>query len=779
MSEQQPVAGLPRPVIFGAVLTVALAAGALLGKAAILSWVALVPLGVGLAVWMARRGADTPSAASDGPARRIPPESVSADEMERANQGLRQQVHDLTMMREIMLAMGATFDRAQILDQMIRALTQLLHFDRGLVLVVDDKEHAVVFGAYSHVAPDDTSQAMLRQVRFDLTEMAFDSLFGTWSRGEPVMVTDPDLYAESRLTWAMTVLDMHQFYSVPLMLGTRFRGVVIADNSVSGAPISEEQQSLLHSLAAAGAVTLENAQLYQMTDEQLERTVDELTILSRIDRELNDALSVDRVLNLTVDWLLRFSGGQAAAVALVEPGHRLRYVTAYGYEPEQWARMCQVSDADDGGIAGRVARSGQPERLGVLPEGCEGFLPDTRSQMAVPVTRESRVVAVLIVESSRTSAFTESSENFALRLAARAAAAIENSRLFDETLRERRKLEIILGSTADAVIVVGDDGRLVLVNQAAMRVFNLPPKEDYAGKPFVELFAGSPLLRVYQRARAVGERTVGEVVVDDKRVFHASVDPTEQVGWSIVLHDVTPFKEIDQIKNELLATTSHDLKNPLGSILGYVDLITMTNALNPQGLEYTRRVQRAVHHMRNLIDDLLDMARIESGIRLNVVEVDLCILARDVVQRFELDLKNKQISLDVQVPETLPPVYGDERRLAQILGNLVSNAIKYTPSHGRVVVRAERRSDYFYVAVQDNGLGISPDDQAHIFSRFYRVRTPETQNIEGTGLGLAITKSLVEIHGGQVGLESRLGEGSTFYFTLPVTPPPLEQVPAS
>jgi signal transduction histidine kinase len=129
------------------------------------------------------------------------------------------------------------------------------------------------------------------------------------------------------------------------------------------------------------------------------------------------------------------------------------------------------------------------------------------------------------------------------------------------------------------------------------------------------------------------------------------------------------------------------------------------------------------------------------------------------------------MTLDVQIPSDMPLVPADEGRLRQIISNLISNAIKYTPPEGRVCVRAESLGQAAKVAIQDNGLGIGPEDQAHIFTRFYRVRTPETESIDGTGLGLSIVKSLVERHGGQIGLESRLGEGSTFFFTLPLTLP--------
>ncbi|HEX2978972.1 MAG TPA: ATP-binding protein, partial [Anaerolineaceae bacterium] len=421
------------------------------------------------------------------------------------------------------------------------------------------------------------------------------------------------------------------------------------------------------------------------------------------------------------------------------------------------------------GVVGRVARRGVQEI--VLDVAADPdyvpVIPGIVSQLVVPVTREDRVIAVISLVSRQVSGFAQANLEFVSRLAARAAIAIDNAHLFDETCRERQKLELILSSTVDAVIVVGFDGHLLLVNQAALSAFHLNPKTRYLGQPFLTVFLDSPLMRLYERALTLPDGLSEELVLPEERTFHISILPTPQVGWSIVMHDVTPFKKTEQLKNELVATTSHDLKNPLGAILGYVDLIQMTNKLNEQGLEYVRRAQRSVSHMRNLIDDLLDMARIESGITLRLSKVSLGDLAAKTLENFALQINTKKMAVEMEIQPDLPVVCADQGRLGQIMANLISNAIKYTPAEGKIRIIAEAHDTFVRFAVQDTGMGISPEDQTQVFARFYRVRTAQTDGIEGTGLGLAIAKGLIEAHGGQIGLKSRLGEGSTFFFTIP------------
>jgi len=465
-------------VVLGGALSVALVAWAVadLPGAAVMRWIALVPGLMALAVALASRlWAGTP-----------PPAHIAA-ELYRANKALVQQVQDLTRLRDVMLALGATFDRKEILTELTNALIELLNFDRGLVLLFDEEANALVFGAFSHAAPDPDSQLLLEQLRIDLDETGDDPLLGAWQRGEAVLVEDARDYLSTRFNWLLTTLDLHLFYSVPLIIGNRLKGVILADNSPTRRAIAIEHRRLLDALAANIAVTLENARLYQHTDERLSATVQELQILSRIDRELNAALSTERVFNLTLDWALRFTGSEAGLVALVDHENgQLHFVSSYG--PARWQEYKGQSWPLDQGIIGRVAQGGASVASGDVltdPDYVE-MMPGVRSLMAVPSLREDRVIAVIALVSQQPAAFTPGNLEFVERLAARAAAAIDNARLFEETHRERQKLEIILSNITDAVIVVDHVGRLVLVNQAALSVLRLPPRDPYIGRSFRE-----------------------------------------------------------------------------------------------------------------------------------------------------------------------------------------------------------------------------------------------------------------------------------------------------
>jgi GAF domain-containing protein len=337
-------------------------------------------------------------------ARRLNGPSVGmAEELSQANEALRQQVQDLTNLRDAMLAIGATFDRTSILDEIINVVTKLMNFDRGLVLLFDQEKNVLTFGAYSHVASDPESQFLLEQLQVDMEDAEHDRLLSRWSKGETILVEKAEEYLDTRLNWLIHTLNFQKFYSVPLQIGNQFKGVILVDNSVTQMTISVEQRSLLNALTAHLAITLENARLYQLTDEQLNTKVQELQILNRIDRELNYTLSVERVLNLTLDWVLRFTNIHAASVVLVDrEAQVMHFVAGYGFGPAEWAMLRQQPWPLTRGTVGRVARQGKYEVVSDVSEDPDyvEIVPNTRSQFCFPLTREDRVIAVLTLESA-------------------------------------------------------------------------------------------------------------------------------------------------------------------------------------------------------------------------------------------------------------------------------------------------------------------------------------------------------------------------------------------
>jgi PAS domain S-box-containing protein len=508
---------------------------------------------------------------------------------------------------------------------------------------------------------------------------------------------------------------------------------------------------------------------HSRTVERFANSMNEMNILQQIDTELNDTIALDTVFQIILDWALRFTNASAASMALYEDEtDTLTLMLHYGFQKER-VQTGQVLQESAGGITLRVARTGRTEMTPdvLLDKDFASYATGTRTQLSVPIFREERVIAVLTLESKKVNGFDETHINFVEKLTRRAGVAVDNARLFTETNRERQKLSLILSNIVDSVIVVDIDQRIVLLNQSAVQAFGLRAEGDLIGRKIADVLNHPGFMQLYSTALERGETVKQELELPNGRTYYGSVTEHHSIGHIIVMQDVTHYKETDQLKNELVATVSHDLKQPLSVMRGYLDLLQMTNTFDENSQRYVNQLFTAFHHMRHLIDDILDLARIEAGIELELEPVELNTILAQAVVANRPTAENKEIELITDLPH-LPAIQADEGRVRQIFNNLVGNAVKYTPVKGWVKIYAETKPSQIRIYVQDNGLGISPEDQAQIFERFYRVRRPETDNIEGTGLGLAIVRSLVEAHKGEISVTSRLGEGSTFRVSLPL-----------
>jgi two-component system NtrC family sensor kinase len=349
-------------------------------------------------------------------------------------------------------------------------------------------------------------------------------------------------------------------------------------------------------------------------------------------------------------------------------------------------------------------------------------------------------------------------------LAGYAAIAIQNARLYERSEIERNKLETLLTRIRDGVIVVDQEGRVMLVNHTARQTFDMLD-ENPEGKPVGDVFQSPDLLDILDEQRA-SEPFRSEIALEDGRVFNAQVTPIPEVGLAVILQDITHLKELDRIKSDFVSTVSHDLRSPLTAILGYIELIERVGSTNKQQKEFIQRVELSVQNITALINDLLDLGRIEAGFDARMEIVPLPTLMTFTLDGVRPRLADKSQSLVVDVPEQIPPLLGNPVRLRQMLANLIGNAHKYTQPGGEIRVVARAEGGQVIVQVIDNGPGIPLADQPYIFDKFYRASNIAPE-VHGTGLGLAIVKSIVETHHGRIWVESTPGQGSRFTIVLP------------
>lgn len=329
---------------------------------------------------------------------------------------------------------------------------------------------------------------------------------------------------------------------------------------------------------------------------------------------------------------------------------------------------------------------------------------------------------------------------------------------------ERTKLEAIISNIQDGVVVMDEHQRVLLVNRAIREIFNLGDRE-FTGRPLNEVIANADMIALLARS-SEGPLKYHEINFDDGRVFNAQYTPIPKIGAAVTMQDISYLKELDRLKSDFIHTVSHDLRSPLTAVLGYTELIERTGPLNQNQQEFLHRLQGSAQHITNLINDLLDLGRLEAGFDTRREMIQLDGVLRYTLDMFEAQTKNKSIDLAVDVSPNMLPLRANPIRIRQMLDNLVGNAIKYTPNGGHILVSIFMQDKQIVLKVQDTGPGISQEEQNRVFEKFYRA-TNAPDGVTGSGLGLAIVKSIVDSHQGRVWVESTIGKGSTFVVLLP------------
>jgi two-component system NtrC family sensor kinase len=304
----------------------------------------------------------------------------------------------------------------------------------------------------------------------------------------------------------------------------------------------------------------------------------------------------------------------------------------------------------------------------------------------------------------------------------------------------------------------------MLINQTARQAFTLE-QEDPVGKPVGDIVHTPDLLEILSDEKASTPYR-SEISLEDGRTFNTQVTPIPEVGLAVTMQDITHLKELDRIKSDFVSTVSHDLRSPLTAILGYIELIDRVGPVNKQQKEFIRRVELSVQNITALINDLLDLGRIEAGFDTRKEVVPLGTLVQFILDSLRARVVDKSQRLVVEVPDDLPPILGNPVRLRQMLSNLIGNAVKYTQEGGEVCISAKAETGQVILQISDNGPGIPLVDQPYIFDKFYRASNV-ANDISGTGLGLAIVKSIVENHQGRIWVNSTPGQGSMFTVVLP------------
>ncbi len=582
----------------------------------------------------------------------------------RLLQETEKRAHQLATLNDMARQLTSTLDLEPLLRNILHSATEILTCEAGSLLLVDEQTEELVF------------RVTVGPVAEDLINRRLPSGSGMVGKAvknrAPLIVNDVQNSAEwFSKTDKQTGFITRALLVVPLQVKENVIGVIEVLNKRDGSSFSQEDEDLLAAFASQAAIAIDNARLYTLTDRALAERVEELSVMQRIDRELNTSLDIGEAMNITLEWAMRQSFVNAGLVgATQEDG--IHIMASQGYTEELAAFQDGLIPMDAIEM-GEAIHQGIPMRRSMRENGKAGLLGNGLSHIILPIRRQTTTIGLILLESISPDPCSDDMLNFLMRLSDHAAIAISNAQLY-----------------------------------AAVQSANIA-------------------------------------------------------------------------KSEFVSFVSHELKNPMTSIKGYTELLAAgaVGPINEAQSNFLSTIRSNVERMATLVSDLADVSRIEAGrLKLDFKALSLKEIIDEITRSMRRQIEEKSLQLNIDLPGDIPKVWADRTRLTQILTNLVSNAAKYTPAEGQMLVAAEVCSNQWdlagaptvvHITVKDTGIGINAQDQTKIFQKFFRSEDPKTREVPGTGLGLNITKSLVEMQGGKIWFESEFRKGTTFHFTVPIS----------
>ncbi len=324
----------------------------------------------------------------------------------------------------------------------------------------------------------------------------------------------------------------------------------------------------------------------------------------------------------------------------------------------------------------------------------------------------------------------------------------------------------------DGVIAVDMNGRILHANPAAFKIFKIK-EQEIEGKHFNEITETFDLDFKLKNLNFDEEDKINIINIKDS-IIKVSIVPFkneryEIAGAIIVLQDVTEQEKLDRMRKEFVANVSHELRTPLTTIKSYAETL-QNGAIDDRDMavNFIRVIESESDRMTRLVRDLLMLSKLDyDKEEFNMKEMDVLKLVSDCIYKMDISVKQKDQTITLESSHEIPPIIGDKDRIEQVVINIISNSIKYTPEKGKITVKLLKDEEYIYIKIGDNGMGIPKEDASRLFERFYRVDKARTRVLGGTGLGLSIAKQIVEAHKGSITLESDYGKGTEVTIKLP------------
>ncbi|MCI0520225.1 MAG: GAF domain-containing protein [Chloroflexi bacterium] len=698
-------------------------------------------------------------------------------------QQAQQRAAQLETLNKVATALTASLDFDEVLAQVCRSVTQVVGGQYSAIYLLEQGEDSLWL-AHAHQLSEGFIQANLNYA------FAPGGRARCLETGAPYLVEDVSRAAmEQPLAQALANENIRACGDFPLFtpggkLG--FLSIYYTEPKV----FSAEETRLAQTFAAQAALAVANARLHANIDRALDLRVQQLSILEAVGRELAAAVRSESLFEIILSHAMQITHSHGGCLCLLDGATRGMSIKAWqGYPaaPEA-ARSPEVIYAEAVRMRRIINLPDVTARLGEAsyPGGFAGSL------LCAPLVHEERVWGLLTVESRDKAAYSAGDEGFISQLATQAALAVVNAALYAQAQQRLSQLSAVLNSVGEGILVVDAAGQVILANQAITPLLGFAADEP-PGWRLLELSEAQLAVlgcTLHEAKANLASLALGHAPDIPKKTVRVSMDGFEHIkerscfpvlaadgratGMVIVLHDVTEEYEIARTREVITETLVHDLRSPVSTMLGALDVIGEVTSRHSDG--DPEMVQEALHVARRggrrvlgMIESLLEIARLQSDkMDVHVTSINLRSLIAVVMNEMLPQALEMGIYVYSQAADDLPLARADRGKTARVLTNLLDNALKFTPVGGEVCIAAGRRGEHFVcIQVIDSGPGVPEEYRERIFERFTQVPGVRGRR-RGSGLGLAFCRLAVEAQGGKVWVEPAPEGGSIFTFTLPV-----------
>jgi PAS domain S-box-containing protein len=676
----------------------------------------------------------------------------------------------IAALNNISAMLSVTLDPAQVLEAVGASLLEVTQAEGGAILLY----------------PDDGSQ-LLRVVHvIGDAPSPFDGLPPILLLSESTYFDNPPftpIYMEDERVLEpfrhhLLRQGLQSMIELPLLVGSELLGEMVAYYH-EPCQFSSEEIEYLKIFANLAALSINHARLHARTDRALQQRIAQISALAAINQELTATLDLQRLFELVLDHAIDATNSKSG-VLLLRPDRSsdpMQIVAQRGQDKRRTAEFLR-----------------RPAVLKSLTMNQSVMEPTQFAELSVPISREGDILGVIALTGKTADAYSSNDVAFVQQLANQALLAIDNARLFSRIEESRGSLQIILDSMHEGILLLDANGTVLIANPQIENLFGIrvdyvvgralnylltEPRQRYARL----LGFNSEILRQLIEQMVSGE--VPELPEHTYRIEQPSVRYIERTGVVIrnydgrvsglllVFSDVSRQHEEMQARESLSQMIVHDLRSPLTAVSTSLKLISEVKSedrsVTALLAQITDASQRALRKVLNLVDSILDIAKMEGGtMTLDRAPQSLLAIAENIREELFPIAQELEITIQLDVPEDLPPLLIDTHKIERVLLNLMDNALKFAPAEGLITIAAKTLDgDWMRVDVRDNGPGIPDDQKQHVFERFGQVSNSRGRR-RGTGLGLTFCKLTIEAHGGQIWIEDNPGGGSIFAFTLPL-----------